>query len=101
MNKNGLIKNTKVHFEIYGVTCWTTINYNTHIAQYVKKNIQPDNEILSVNRKSIGNIFLEELYTKGGGEASHRSFFNKPKFSINLDQQPALFLCYFQVEVIY
>ena len=34
-----------VNFKIYDVTNWTTNNYNTHIAQYLKKKRQPDNEI--------------------------------------------------------
>ena len=28
-------KKDKVNFEIYDVTAWLTINYNTHIAQYL------------------------------------------------------------------
>ena len=35
----------KVNFKIYDVTDWTTNNYNTHIAQYLKKQSQSDNEI--------------------------------------------------------
>ena len=38
-----------VSFKIYDVTDWTTNNYNTHIAQYLKKQKQQDNEIWSVN----------------------------------------------------
>ena len=30
-----LDKKAKVDFKIYDVTDWTTINYNTHIAQYL------------------------------------------------------------------
>ena len=39
----------KVQFK-FSVTAWLTKNYNTHIAQYLKKQRQPDCEILSVNR---------------------------------------------------
>ena len=39
-----------VNFKIYDVTDWTTNNWNTHIAQYLKKQRQTDNEIWSVNR---------------------------------------------------
>ena len=28
-------KKDKIHFEIYDVTTWLTMNYNTHIAQYL------------------------------------------------------------------
>ena len=38
-----------VIFEIYDVKDWTTNNYNTNIAQYLKKLRQPGNEIGSVN----------------------------------------------------
>ena len=39
-----------VDFKIYDVTDWQTNNYNTHIAQNLKKKKQPDNEIWSANR---------------------------------------------------
>ena len=39
-----------VNFKIYDVTEWTTNNYNTHNAQYLKKLRQPDNEIWSADR---------------------------------------------------
>ena len=35
MQKNGL--KTKVNFKMYDVTDWKAINYNTYIAQYLKK----------------------------------------------------------------
>ena len=40
----------QVNFEIYDVTAWLKNNCNTHIAQYLKKKTQSDNEIWSVNR---------------------------------------------------
>ena len=30
-------KKDKVNFKFYDVTTWLTINYNTHIAQYLEK----------------------------------------------------------------
>ena len=45
-----LDKKAKNNFKIYDVTDWETNNYDTHIAQYLKKQRQPDNEISSVNR---------------------------------------------------
>ena len=36
---------------------------------------------------NIKNIFLEELYTKWGGETRLRPFSRKSKLSISLDQQ--------------
>ena len=41
-----------VNFKIYDVTTWLTNNCNTHIAQYLTKERQSDNEIWSVNRTS-------------------------------------------------
>ena len=41
---------TIVNLKIYDVISWTTINYNTHIAQYFKNQKQPENEIWSINR---------------------------------------------------
>ena len=32
-----LDKKAKVNLKIYDVTDWTTNNYNTHVAQYLKK----------------------------------------------------------------
>ena len=40
----------KVNFKIYDVTTWLTNNCNTHIAQYLMKEKQPDNQIWSTNR---------------------------------------------------
>ena len=45
-----LDKKAMVNFKIYDVTDWTANNYNTHTAQYLKKQRQPDNESWSVNR---------------------------------------------------
>ena len=48
------------------------------------------------------NIFLEKSYTKYGGEASPRPFYEKSKLSVSLDQQSemlqSLFLVYAQAE---
>ena len=40
----------KVDFKFYDATPWLTNSYNTHIVQYLKKEMQSDNEIWSVNR---------------------------------------------------
>ena len=56
MEKKRLVLKDKVNFEIYDVTAWLTKNYNTHIAQYLNNQRQPDNEIWSVNR------ILQEKY---------------------------------------
>ena len=36
---------------------------------------------------NMRNVFLEKSYTKSGGEDSPRSFYEKPKLSMSLDQQ--------------
>ena len=50
MQKKRLHKKEKVNLKIYDVTAWLTNNYNTHNAQYRKKQRQPGNETWSVNR---------------------------------------------------
>ena len=45
-----LDKRAMVNFKIYDVTEWAINNYNTHIAQYLMKRRQPENENWSVNR---------------------------------------------------
>ena len=51
----------------------------------------------------LKKVFLEKSYTKCGGEASPRPFYNKSKLSMSIDQQSemlsGLFLLYAQVEV--
>ena len=45
-----LDKKDKVNFKFYDVTAWLKNNCNAHIAQYLEKYRQSDNEIWSVNR---------------------------------------------------
>ena len=69
-----------VNFKIYDVTDWTTNNCNTHIAQYLQKYRQPDNEIQPDNQLTeynMRNIFHEKSYTKSGGIASPILFCKK------------------------
>ena len=51
----------------------------------------------------LKKVFLKKSYTKCGGEASPRPFYNKSKLSMSIDQQSemlsGLFLLYAQVEV--
>ena len=53
---------------------------------------------------NMGNIFLEKLYAKCGGEASSRPFSEKLKLSISLTQQSkvlySLFLLYDSLRAI-
>ena len=42
---------------------------------------------------SMRNNFLEQSYTKCGGEASTRPFYKKSKLSISLDQQSEMLKC--------
>ena len=45
-----IFKKDKFNVEIYEVTTWFTNNWNTHIARYLIKEEEPDNEIWSINR---------------------------------------------------
>ena len=40
----------RVNFEVHDVTTWFTNNCNAHIARYLTKKRQPDNEIWPINR---------------------------------------------------
>ena len=74
-----------VNFKIYNVTDWKTNNCNTHIAQYLRKQRQPDNgQLVEYNMR---NIFHGKSYSQSGGEARTRTFYKKPKLSITLDQK--------------
>ena len=48
---------------MYDITAWLTKNYNTHTAQYLMNQRQPDNEIWSVNR-TTQEIFFFKYYTE-------------------------------------
>ena len=76
-----------VNLEIYDVTSWKKNNCNTHIVQCFKKKRQSDCEIWLVNKRNMGNTFLEKLYIKCGGRNIPRSFSKISKLSISLDQQ--------------
>ena len=67
-------------------TVWLTIICNTHIAQYLEKLRQSDNETQLI-KCNMRNIFLEESYTKWSGETSSRPFSKKLKLRISVDQQ--------------
>ena len=54
-----LDKKAKVNFKIYNFPNWETNNYNTHVAQYLKKDKSNSGQIIEYN---IRNIFLEKLY---------------------------------------
>ena len=43
------VEKRKVNFKIYDVKTWETNNCHAHIAQYLKKLRQSDNDIWSVN----------------------------------------------------
>ena len=49
-----------LYFEIYDVRAWLTMNYNTHIPQYLTNQRHPDNEISSVNRISQEKYFFKK-----------------------------------------
>ena len=45
-----LDQKASVNFKIYDIRNWKANNYNTHIAQYIKKLRQSDNENWLVNK---------------------------------------------------
>ena len=45
-----LDKKDKVNFKFYDIADWLTNSCNKHIAQYLEKHKQSDNQISSVNR---------------------------------------------------
>ena len=47
--KKQLVKKVKANFKVYDGGNWETNNYNAHIALYLEKSLQLDNEIWSVN----------------------------------------------------
>ena len=50
MKKNGLIRKDKVILKIYDIATWLKNNQNTHTAQYLTKERQPNDKIWPVNR---------------------------------------------------
>ena len=46
-----------VNFKIHDITTWLINNYNTHIAQYLTKHGQPENETWSIYK-----IYQEEYF---------------------------------------
>ena len=49
---------------MFNVTDWETNNYNTHFAQYLKKQSQSYDEILSVKRIEREKYFLSKSSKK-------------------------------------
>ena len=49
---------------MYDVVAWLTKNYNTHTAQYLTNERQPDNEIWLVNRTSQEKYFSLKIMQK-------------------------------------
>ena len=88
-----LDKKDKVIFKFYDVKTWLKNNRTTHIAQYFKKQSQSDNEMWSVNRMNLRNIFLEKSHTKCDGETSPKPVSENLKLGISLRFYPVCFYC--------
>ena len=76
----------KINFKVYDLSDWYTI------AIYILLNIvrNKDNRAIKfgqLREYNTKNIFLENPYTKLGGETSPGPFSKKLKLSISLDQQ--------------
>ena len=70
-------KKTKIKSKTCEVTDWTTNNYNTRIAQYLRKYKHTVNGIWSVIEYNTRNILLEKLYTKCGEVSSRKPLYKK------------------------
>ena len=77
-----------------------------HIAQYLISRSK-GNQTMKFGQlieSNIRNIFLEKSYTKCGGQTSSRTFSEKLKLSISLDQKSkvlySLFLFYVKLRAI-
>ena len=90
-----------VNFKIYDVTHRTKI-FITHILPNISRSKESQTIKFQLIEYNMRNIFLEKSYTKYGGEASPRPFYEKSKLSVSLDQQSemlqSLFLVYAQAE---
>ena len=96
----------KVYFKIYDVTTWETNNYITHIAQ-LPISRSKNNQTMKfgqLKEYKLRNIFLQKSYTKCGGEAIPRRFYQKSILSASLNLQPkvlySLFLLYAKLRTI-
>ena len=75
----------KVNFKIFDATAWLTIVI--HILPSISRS--KDHQTVKFGQLidyNMRNIFLEKSYTKCGGETSPRTYFEKLKVSISLDQ---------------
>ena len=75
------------YFKIFDVTDWTTNKYNTLLPNISRREGNQIKKFVQLIEYNMQNIFLEKLYTKCGGEASPRPFYEKLKLSRTLDQQ--------------
>ena len=87
MQKNGLVKKGQLIS-----TFMTSQTGQQIITRHILPNISrsKDNQTMKfaqLMEYTMKNIFLQKLYTKCGREASLRSFLEKSKLSISLDQQ--------------
>ena len=64
MLRKRLDQKDKAYFKVHDVTSWLPNNYNTHIAQYLTKQRQPDIETWSINRICKEKYFSSKLMQK-------------------------------------
>ena len=51
-------KKAKVNFKIYGVTDWTTNNYNNHITNILRREVNQKMKFCQLIEYNMRNIFL-------------------------------------------
>ena len=88
--KNGFDKKVKVNFKMNDVKDWKqtiTIHILSNISRSRGNQTVKFGQLIEYNMRTI---FLEKSYTKCGGEASPRPFYEKLKLSISLERLPEM-----------
>ena len=81
-----LDKKDKVNFRFYDVTAWLTNDVIHTLPNILRSKGNQTMKYGQLIECNMGNIFLEKLYTKCGGETSSRPFSEQLKLGISLDQ---------------
>ena len=81
-----LDKKDMVNFKFYDVTAWLANNHNTQLSNISRSKGNQTMEFGQLIECDKRNFFLEKSHTKCGGETSPRSFSEKLKLSISLNQ---------------
>ena len=91
-----LDQKASVYSKMYDVIDWATDNYNTPIAQYLKKQRQQDNEIWSINRTYQEKYFTWKIFTQNVVQRLLvPDFFRKSNFAFTqIDSRNCFHVCF-------